>query len=162
MKKKNIIKIVKCLFIIYCVCLIFILFFYGYRVGNQFNIGIFSKEHFEQPNLVPFRTICNYLERFFDNTINTNIVVKNLLGNLLMFVPMGMALPVLFEKNFNKLWKTILFVVILVILVEIIQFFTFTGSVDIDDLILNTIGATIGYGIIKIKSLRKILKLAEQ
>ena len=149
MKKKNIIKIVKCLFIIYCVCLIFILFFYGYRVGNQFNIGIFSKEHFEQPNLVPFRTICNYLERFFDNTINTNIVVKNLLGNLLMFVPMGMALPVLFE-------------IILVILVEIIQFFTFTGSADIDDLILNTIGATIGYGIIKIKSLRKILKLAEQ
>ena len=48
------------------------------------------------------------------------------------------------------------------ILVEIIQFFTFTGSADIDDLILNTIGATIGYGIIKIKSLRKILKLAEQ
>lgn len=96
MKKKNIIKIVKCLFIIYCVCLIFILFFYGYRVGNQ----LFSKEHFEQPNLVPFRTICNYLERFFDNTINTNIVVKNLLGNLLMFVPMGMALPVLFENNF--------------------------------------------------------------
>ena len=79
-----------------------------------------------------------------------------------MFVPMGMALPVLFEKNFNKLWKTILFVVILVILVEIIQFFTFTGSADIDDLILNTIGATIVYGIIKIKSLRKILKLAEQ
>lgn len=162
MKKKNIVKIVKCLFIIYCICLIFILFLYGHRVGNQFNINIFSREHFEQPNLVPFRTIYNYLERFFDNTINTNIVITNLLGNLLMFMPMGMALQVLFDKKFNRLWKTVLFVVILVILVETIQFFTFTGSVDIDDLILNTIGATIGCGIIKIKSLREILKLDEQ
>lgn len=162
MEKKNIVKIVKCLFVIYCVCLIFILFLYGHRVGNQFNIKIFSREHFEQPNLVPFRTICNYLERFFDNTINTNIVVTNVLGNLLMFVPMGMALPVLFDKRFNRLWKTVLFVVILVILVEAIQFFTFTGSADIDDLILNTVGAMIGYGIIKIKSLRKILKLDDQ
>ncbi len=79
-----------------------------------------------------------------------------------MFMPMGMALPVLFDKKFNRLWKTVLFVVILVILVETIQFFTFTGSADIDDLILNTIGATIGCGIIKIKSLREILKLDEQ
>lgn len=161
MKRENVVKIVKYLFVIYCICLIFILFFYGYRAGNQFNIGIFSREHLEQPNLVPFRTISDYLEGFFDNTINTDIVVTNLLGNLLMFVPMGMALPVLFDKKFNRLWKTVLFVVILVILVETIQFFTFRGSADIDDLILNTIGATIGYGIIKIKSLRKILKLDE-
>lgn len=162
MKKENTVKIVKCLFAIYCICLIFILFLYGHRVGNQFNIGIFSKEHFEQPNLIPFRTIYTYLERFFNDTINTNIVVKNLLGNLLMFVPMGMALPVLFEQKFNRLWKTVLFVVILVILIEIIQFLTFTGSADIDDLILNTVGAIIGYEIIKIKPLRKFLKLEER
>lgn len=159
MKKENIIKIVKCLFIVYSIALIYILFLYGGRVGNQFNIKIFSKEHFERPNFIPFRTIISYLESMFNHTINTNIVIKNLLGNLLMFLPMGMALPVLFRKKFNKLWKIVLFVIGLVFLIEIIQFITFTGSADIDDLILNTIGSIIGYGIIKIKFLRNVLKL---
>lgn len=161
MKKENIIKIVKILFIVYCIVLIYLLFLYGFRRENQFDIKIFSKEHFEMPNIVPFRTILTFIERLFNHTINTNIVLNNLLGNLLMFVPMGMALPVLFENKFDKLWKVIAFVVVLVIIIEIIQFVTFTGSADIDDLILNTIGSMIGYGIIKIKCLRKILKLDE-
>ncbi len=111
------------------------------------------------PNIIPFKTIFSYLERAYSSTINTNIVVTNLLGNLLLFVPMGMALPVLFNEKFNKLWKTIIFVIALVIIIEITQFITLTGSADIDDLILNIIGAIIGYGIVKIKTLRKILQL---
>ena len=161
MKKETILKIVKCLFVIYCIALIDILFLYGYRNGNQFDLEIFSKEHFEMPNIIPFRTIFSYLDRLYNSTINTNIVVTNLLGNLLMFVPMGMALPVLFNENFNKLWKIIVFIIGLVTIIEITQFITFTGSADIDDLILNTIGAIIGYEIIRIKPLRKILKLDE-
>ena len=62
----------------------------------------------------------------------------------------------------NKLWKTTLFVASLVIVVEIIQFITFCGSADIDDLILNTLGCVIGYGIIKINLLRKFFKIDEQ
>ena len=57
------------------------------------------------------------------------------------------------------MWKTIIFVIALVIIIEITQFITLTGSADIDDLILNIIGAIIGYGIVKIKTLRKILQL---
>lgn len=96
-----------------------------------------------------------------DTTINTDIAVTNLLANLLMFVPMGMALPVLFEEKFNKLWKVVAFVILLVIVIEVVQFLTFSGSADIDDLILNTVGAIVGYGIIKIRPLRKFLKLDE-
>ena len=161
MKKKTVLIITKFLFIIYCIALIYILFLYGYRNGNQFNLEIFSKEHFEMPNIIPFNTIFSYLERLYNSTINTNIVVTNLLGNLLMFVPMGMALPVLFNKKFNKLWKIIVFIIVLVIIIEIAQFITFTGSADIDDLILNTIGAIIGYEIVRIKPVRKLLKLDE-
>ena len=146
MKKESILKIVKYLFIIYCIALIYVLFLYGYRTGNQFNLKVFSKEHFEMPNFIPFRTIFSYLERLFNSTIITNIVVTNLLGNLVMFVPMGMALPVLFSEKL----KIIVFTIFLVIINEITQFITFTGSADIDDIILNTIGAMIGYGIIKI------------
>lgn len=160
MKKENIIKIIKYLFIIYCIGLIFILFIYGGRTGNQFHLKIFSKEHFKMINIIPFKTILDFLEKMANSTINTNIVIINLFANLLMFIPMGMALPILFAEKFNSLWKTIKFVICLVMLVEIIQFITFIGYADIDDLILNTIGAIIGYSIIKIKPLRKILKLA--
>lgn len=161
MKKENIIKIIKILFIFYCIVLIYILFLYRGRVGNQFDMNIFSKEHFEMPNLIPFKTIGSFLERMFNQTINTNIVVTNLLANLLMFIPMGMALPVLFSEKFNKLWKIVLFVIVLVALIEIAQFITFTGSADIDDVILNTIGACIGYFIVHLNFVRKILKLDE-
>jgi glycopeptide antibiotics resistance protein len=159
MKKENIVKIIKYLFIVYCIGLIFILFFSRNGRGNQFNLKVFSKEHFEMTNFIPFRTIISYLK--LTTKININIVVTNLLGNLLMFTPMGMALPVLFDKKFNKLWKVTTFVIALVLIIETIQFITFTGSADIDDLILNTIGAIIGYGIIKIKMIRKFLKIDE-
>lgn len=161
MKKEKTIKIVKYLFIVYCIALFFILFLYGSRTGNQFHIKVFSKEHFEMPNLVPFRTIFSYLERAYHSTININIVLTNLLGNLLMFIPMGMALPVLFEKKFDKLWKTVLCVAVIVLFVETIQFLTFRGSADIDDLLLNTISSAIGYGIIKMEFVRKMLGLDE-
>lgn len=161
MKKEKTIKIVKCLFILYCIALFFILFLYGSRTGNQFHVRVFSKEHFEMTNIVPFRTIFSYLESAYHFTINTNIVVTNLLGNLLMFIPMGMVLPVLFEKKFDKLWKTILCVAVIVLFVEITQFLTFRGSADIDDLLLNTISSAIGYGIIKMKFVRKTLGLDE-
>lgn len=161
MKKEKTIKIAKYLFILYCVALLFILFLYGSRTGNQFHVKVFSKEHFEMLNLIPFRTIFSYLERAYHSTININIVLTNLLGNLLMFIPMGMALPVLFEKRFDKLWKTILCVAVIVLFVEITQFLTFRGSADIDDLLLNTISSAIGYGIIKMKFVRKMLGLDE-
>ena len=110
-------------------------------------------------NIIPFKTIEGFLDRIANSTINTNIVVTNLFANLLMFIPMGMALSVLFKKYFDKLWKLTVFSIILVLFIEIIQFLTFTGSADIDDLILNVIGTIIGYGIIKIRFLRNFLKL---
>ena len=159
--KSNRKRIIKILFIIYCITLFFILFLYGARTGNQFNLKVFSKEHFEKINLIPFKTLLGFIDRINNSTINTSIVVQNVLANLLMFIPMGMALPVLFKDKFNKLWKILIFIICFIFIVEIIQFLTFCGSADIDDLILNTIGGIIGYGIIKIKFIKKILKLDE-
>ena len=159
--KSNRKRIIKILFIIYCITLFFFFFLYGARTGNQFNLKVFSKEHFEKINLIPFKTLLGFIDRINNSTINTSIVVQNVLANLLMFIPMGMALPVLFKDKFNKLWKILIFIICFIFIVEIIQFLTFCGSADIDDLILNTIGGIIGYGIIKIKFIKKILKLDE-
>ena len=163
MKKETIKKCIILLFIIYCLALVYVLFLHNsYRVGlNTFGVKLFTKEHLDMCNIIPFKTIVEYFERIKNHTINTNIVVTNLLVNLILFLPMGMAIPVLCEKKINKFWKFLIFIIILTCIIEIIQFVTLMGTTDVDDIILNTIGGCIGYGIVQIKFIRKILKLDE-
>lgn len=59
-------------------------------------------------------------------------------------MPLGYLLPMLFKKM-DKASKVILFSVCLSISFECIQYFSYLGSADIDDLILNTLGAISGY-----------------
>ena len=65
-----------------------------------------------------------------------------LIGNMLIFIPMGIMLPLVF-KNINK--KNIFVIAILITLsIEILQ--PIVGrSFDIDDIIMNFIGSIIGY-----------------
>ena len=49
-------------------------------------------------------------------------------------------------------------IIILTLLVEILQFITYRGSTDIDDIILNTIGASIVYMLMKTKVIKKLLE----
>lgn len=144
MKKSNHL-LLKILFVFYIIALLFILFFARGSNGGLFQWKIFSKEHLEMVNLIPFATIREFMERLNENTINANIVVRNIAANLLMFVPMGAALPILFQKRFDRFWKTMLFIALSVLFLEILQFVTFYGSADIDDLIFNTFGAAVGY-----------------
>ena len=158
MKKRTIDKIITVLFGLYLIALFYMLFLYGWRAGNQYGLKVFSKEHFQMVNCVPFATIASFIQKLHEHTINIDIVVTNIAANLLMFVPMGMALPVLFKKKFNKCWKLLLFVAILVLIIEIVQFVTFMGIADIDDLILNVFGAAIGYGFVQLKFVKRLLK----
>ena len=89
MKKDTINKIISILFVLYIVVLVYILFLYGGRKGNLFEVELFSKEHFAMVNYVPFSTIISFIERAIEGSINMDIVVKNLASNLLMFIPMG-------------------------------------------------------------------------
>jgi glycopeptide antibiotics resistance protein len=92
-------------------------------------------------NLVPFRTIKQYI--IYRNRIETQIWVKNLFGNIILFIPLGVFGPLLNIKLFKK---TLFLEVIISLLfcVELIQLITKVGSFDIDDIILNTFGALLG------------------
>lgn len=97
-----------------------------------------------QMNLIPFKTIAEYISAIFTGSMNLDIPIKNLVGNLLMFAPMGIFLPVLFAKI--KSWKKYCTVVVAILLgIEVIQFLTKRGSFDVDDLILNMTGALLGF-----------------
>lgn len=95
-------------------------------------------------NLIPFRTISEYILRGYHT-----LAVRNIGGNLLLFMPMGFFLPVLFPFM-QKLWKTVLSVCGIVLLAECLQLLLRRGIFDIDDLLLNATGAVFGYLVYKI------------
>ena len=139
------------IFIIYCFVLVYVLFLSrGTRDGFTF------AEYMRRfTNFIPFKTIVEYVKRYIDGY--RNLSVLNLLGNLALFVPMGMALPCL-SRKLNRFWKVTLTVLGMVVVVELVQGLLRVGSIDIDDVIFNVVGAMVGYGIIVIPFINKLLK----
>ena len=149
----------KILFIIYCLLLITVLFLNNeYRMYVFQNINIFSKEHFEMSNIIPFATIIDYISRLVSNEINAGIVIINFATNLLLFAPMGFFIPMLYSDMIKNIKQFAILMIIITLIVEVLQFITFRGSTDIDDIILNTVGAVIVYIIMKTRFVKKLLK----
>jgi len=73
---------------------------------------------------------------------------KNACLNVLLFIPMGIFLPVLWIK-FRDIKRTILTGLCITSIIEIIQIFTFRTT-DINDIITNVVGTLIGYFITKV------------
>lgn len=65
--------------------------------------------------------------------------------NVIMLMPLGFLVPFLWRGT-RKLWKVTAIGAGLSLLVELSQLLNFR-STDVDDLILNTLGAVVGYGI---------------
>lgn len=125
--------------------------------GRNGGFVIWNKELFEMYvqnslNLVPFKTVLQY---FYRGTVNQFVV--NIIGNLVCLMPLGILLPL----NFEKQQKTGIFLMtcaLIVSAVEILQFATLSGSCDIDDFILNVGGAFLIYLFTKNKEAFGFLK----
>ena len=95
----------------------------------------FQDNNYGTNNLVPFKEIFRY-------SITSRLFIKNVFGNILLFVPFG-----LFVSNIlkNKTFIPILFLGVLVSsAIEFAQM-AIGRTADVDDIILNTTGALIGY-----------------
>ena len=126
--------------------------------GNT-NIKLFSKQHFEMySNFIPFSTIYSFFERSVNGTINNNIVIVNIIGNIIAFSPYGIFIPMIFKEKFSNIKTFLLFMIGIVFIFECIQFITMNGTFDIDDIILNVSGAMIVFGLVKIKKVEKFIK----
>jgi len=112
----------------YSFCLLVLLFI---RPGNQ---------SYDSYNLVPFDTIMFYLS----GEVRPLVSVYNLAANIGLFIPFGTALLLSVKKRPSNMM--LLAVPILAIsIIELTQWLTNRGSLDIDDLLLNVIGVVIGY-----------------
>jgi glycopeptide antibiotics resistance protein len=75
---------------------------------------------------------------------NTDIILENLLGNILIFLTLGVFLPLLFKK-YRSLAKMLLYSVSLSFVIEAVQILGRIGQFDIDDILLNTFGCLLGH-----------------
>lgn len=129
------------IFVIYAAHLVSALFF-DRAFGREIMLDWQSILRMEAINLRPFFTIGTYIERIQSNSIALRTVVINLAGNMIMLAPLGVFLPIVFKKMRGVAWSLFTGAAV-VILIEIIQRITGTGSLDIDDFILNFAGFVI-------------------
>ena len=67
----------------------------------------------------------------------------NIVGNIVWFVPLGLALPQVFPNC--RLWQVLLLGALLSVTIESLLYLFYTGISDIDDVIFNTLGAVTGW-----------------
>jgi len=131
MKKRN--RILDILLYLVFVCYLFLLL-----------ILLFRRSHSVRSlNLIPFYSIYGYLAG--DDKVMRAFAVSNVLGNIVIFVPLGIYIT-LFNHKAKRI-QTVLLVFLFSLIVEIIQYSFRVGIGDIDDIILNVFGGVIGLGI---------------
>ena len=86
-------------------------------------------------NFIPFKEIFRY-------DITSRLFIKNVIGNMIMFLPFGLFMS--YYLNINKLHLPMILTIIASTSIETVQMCI--GRVfDVDDIILNLLGGILGY-----------------
>ena len=109
---------------------------------------------FDKDKILPFWLNLKPIIYLFDYPTMGEALL-NLIGNTAMFVPLGIVWPAVFKK-LNTHGKVIAAGFGVSLTIEILQLPFFDRATDVDDLLLNTLGFLVGYGIyLLVKKLRK-------
>ncbi len=114
-------EIFSLVFIIYVMCL--------------FEVVTLQDNNYGLSNFIPFKEIFRY-------SIGSRLFIKNIIGNILLFIPYGYFIG--YYINNKKIWTTAILTMLISITIEIVQI-NIGRTFDIDDVILNTCGGTIGF-----------------
>lgn len=96
-----------------------------------FNRASFLQDSSMRYNLIPTGIPLYFPIRLFE------------LGNFVAFIPFGMIIPLLFRCKFIRF---ITLFILSITIVEILQMLSRLGSFDINDIIVNALGAAVGFG----------------
>ena len=130
---------------IYILCLISILFLVGrppIRISNSWYIS----------ELIPFKTIISQLKYG-----STNEIIRNIIGNLCLFIPLSFLL-ILKDNKYKNILRQTLIILPSILMTETLQMITNVGVFDIDDIILNYLGVLLFVIIMNIVNVNKIYK----
>ena len=121
-------KIIIVLFVLYTALILYFLYF-GFNRGLLDDSGI-------RFNLIPGGIQLHYPMGkdfriwFFE------------FGNFAAFIPFGMIIPLLFQCSFRRFITLFVF---LITILETVQMLSGSGAFDVDDIIINSLGASVGY-----------------
>lgn len=125
------------IFVYYLACVLIMTQISSIRDIFHNSFGIPYPELLNTPpefNLIPFRWISEGVRPYIENTV--------------LFMPLGLMLPFIWKK-YEVLWRTALTGITFSFIIELSQLFN--GRVpDIDDLLMNTLGACIGWLIFRL------------
>lgn len=114
-----------------------------YQGVGEFVDGLLGDGHgWRSANLLPFRSIASYLASGVDGWRKAG----NILGNIGVFVPLGVLLPALLRSR-RRMLVTLALGLALSVVLEALQWFGYAGVADIDDAILNLTGTGLGLGV---------------
>ena len=137
-------EIILFIFFVYFLFLLLLTIFKGGRIefSNQFNSFMY-REHglLGIINVVPIKETIN---TFMQSETGMRNSLRNLIGNILVFMPLGFFIPLLFDK-FNNLKKVLKVGCLSSLAIELSQLFVGSNVCDIDDVIYNTLGALAGF-----------------
>lgn len=121
---------------------------FGRNIFNIQNLNYDSLVNYMETslNLIPFATIRLYVNGLKSDNISLGYFLINIFGNLLMLMPLAFFVPTLLKK-INTFLKFLIFVIGFAVCIEVLQILFLTGSCDIDDVMLNVLGAALSYPI---------------
>lgn len=149
-------------YILYVILLINFLFFESAFDRQPSIIFLQNKEVVAQYldeflNLDPFSMIHRYAHGFRIGTVSFQRFFMNVIGNFVLFMPFAFFLPLEYKKQ-NNFFVFFFTVSSMSFVAEVLQVITMTGTGDVDDLLLNTFGACLLYGLLQTKVGKMVVK----
>lgn len=137
--------LVRLLFISYVIFLALIVFGFTYQLKPRTQL---PAESYGQTNLVPFKSIYRYTYAaiYWNKPHHTSKrrMFINIGGNIALFIPWGLLAPLVWPllQQYGPLFATSL---LLTLFIELVQLFGQLGHFDVDDMITNLVGASLGW-----------------
>lgn len=132
--------------IIACVVYSISLVFYSFYTGISYKISGITQYNFSY-NLIPFKQIYENLRLVFNNVQPFSLLFDYVIVDLCLFVPYSFFISYLKPKISFINFFTVMFVI--VIMKELFQLITGLGIFDINDIILNLIGVSLTFYLLK-------------
>ena len=142
----------QCFFVLYITLLITFTFLepvYGrYYSGLAIEYQTLKSYLEINTNLIPFKTILLYWNGYIYGVVSLSDYLLNMLGNVILLMPTALFFPV-FYNRVRKPSSFIVDIFIFAFSIEFLQLLTMCGSFDIDDILLNVLGAVFVFYILK-------------
>ena len=128
--------------------ILYIIFLLSTIVYTKLTTGTIYPKLNIKSNVVPFTSIIETITLLLTKTQGFYYIFDYLILDIILFIPLGLFLPILFPKT-KKIKNFILICLTISIIKELFQLLLNVGMFNIDDIILNLSGAIISYTIFK-------------